>query len=77
MCKKVTRNSKGNSSLVEDKYDEWRKMEKTNLRFFQKWFPGTTAGGCLNPTTGVVIKFYYNTWMKQIMILHKYAVEEH
>lgn len=50
---------------------------KDEFEFFQKWFPGATAGGCLNSITGVVIKFYYNTWMKQIMILHKYAIEEH
>lgn len=50
---------------------------KDKFEFFQKWFPGVTAGGCLNPITGVVIKFSDNTQMKQIMILHKYLVEEH
>lgn len=50
---------------------------KDELEVFQKWFPNATAGGCLNSITGVLFKFYYNTWMKQIMILHKYAVEEH
>lgn len=54
-----------------------QKDGKDEFEFFQKWFPSATAGGCLNSITGVVIKFSYNTQMKQIMILHKYVVEEH
>lgn len=50
---------------------------KNEFECFQKCFPGVAAGGCLNSITGVVIKFYYNTWMKQIMIVSKYADEEH
>lgn len=38
-CKKMTRNSKGNSSLVEDKSEEQRRMEKMNLSFFRSGFP--------------------------------------
>jgi len=72
----VTKNSGGNSRLVED---NWRMEEDWKYEFecFQKWFPGVAAGAFLNSITGVVIKFYYNTWMKRIMILSKYADEEY
>lgn len=38
LCKKMTRNSKGNSSLIEDKSEEWGKMEKMNWRSFRSGF---------------------------------------
>lgn len=50
---------------------------KDEFGCFQKQFPVVAAGGCLNSITDVVIKFYSNTWMKQIMLLSKYADEEH
>lgn len=52
-------------------------MEKVNLSIFKSDFLVLAAGGCLNSTTGVVIKFYYNSYMKQIMIIRNYADEEH
>lgn len=55
--------------MEEDRKDEFECI--------QKRFPGVAAGGSLNSITGVEIKFYYNTWMKKIMILSKYADEEH
>lgn len=76
----MSRSSEGNGRLAEDKTEERNlkmKDRKYKIEYFQKLFPGIAAGDCLNSMTSVVIKFYYNTWMKQIMILSKYADEEH
>lgn len=76
----MSRSSEANCRLAEDKTEERNlkmKDRKYNIECFQKLLPGIAAGDCLNSMTGVVIKFYYNTWMKQVMILSKYADEEH
>lgn len=65
------------SSSLKTRSEEWNKTEKMNLSIFKSDILVVAAGGCLNSTTGVVIKFYYNICMKQIMILSSYADEEH